>query len=1229
MCCLFFFDIRILVTHVVSFGIVLSVLLRYTDSGYPCGIFWHCVVCSSSIYGFWLPLWYLLALCCLFFFDIRILVTPVVSFGIVLSVLLRYTDSGYPCGIFWHCVVCSSSIYGFWLPLWYLLALCCLFFFDIRILVTPVVSFGIVLSVLLRYTDSGYPCGIFWHCVVCSSSIYGFWLPLWYLLALCCLFFFDIRILVTPVVSFGIVLSVLLRYTDSGYPCGIFWHCVVCSSSIYGFWLPLWYLLALCCLFFFDIRILVTPVVSFGIVLSVLLRYTDSGYPCGIFWHCVVCSSSIYGFWLPLWYLLALCCLFFFDIRILVTPVVSFGIVLSVLLRYTDSGYPCGIFWHCVVCSSSIYGFWLPLWYLLALCCLFFFDIRILVTPVVSFGIVLSVLLRYTDSGYPCGIFWHCVVCSSSIYGFWLPLWYLLALCCLFFFDIRILVTPVVSFGIVLSVLLRYTDSGYPCGIFWHCVVCSSSIYGFWLPLWYLLALCCLFFFDIRILVTPVVSFGIVLSVLLRYTDSGYPCGIFWHCVVCSSSIYGFWLPLWYLLALCCLFFFDIRILVTPVVSFGIVLSVLLRYTDSGYPCGIFWHCVVCSSSIYGFWLPLWYLLALCCLFFFDIRILALCCLFFFDIRILVTPVVSFGIVLSVLLRYTDSGYPCGIFWHCVVCSSSIYGFWLPLWYTPVVSFGIVLSVLLRYTDSGYPCGIFWHCVVCSSSIYGFWLPLWYLLALCCLFFFDIRILVTPVVSFGIVLSVLLRYTDSGYPCGIFWHCVVCSSSIYGFWLPLWYLLALCCLFFFDIRILVTPVVSFGIVLSVLLRYTDSGYPCGIFWHCVVCSSSIYGFWLPLWYLLALCCLFFFDIRILVTPVVSFGIVLSVLLRYTDSGYPCGIFWHCVVCSSSIYGFWLPLWYLLALCCLFFFDIRILVTPVVSFGIVLSVLLRYTDSGYPCGIFWHCVVCSSSIYGFWLPLWYLLALCCLFFFDIRILITPVVSFGIVLSVLLRYTDSGYPCGIFWHCVVCSSSIYGFWLFWLPLWYLLALCCLFFFDIRILVTPVVSFGIVLSVLLRYTDSGYPCGIFWHCVVCSSSIYGYPCGIFWHCVVCSSSIYGFWLPLWYLLALCCLFFFDIRILVTPVVSFGIVLSVLLRYTDSDYPCGIFWHCVVCSSSIYGFWLPLWYLLALCCLFFFDIRILITPVVSFGIVLSVLLRYTDSGYPCGIFWHCVVCSSSIYGF
>ena len=669
---------------------VLSVLLRFTDSHYPFGIFW--------------------SLCCLFFLDLRILITPLVSFV--------------------HCVVCSSQIYGFSLPLWYL--------------------FSIVLSVLLRFTNSHYPFGIFCplcflffldlrilithlvsfgHCVFCSSQIYGFSLPLWYLLS--------------------IVLSVLLRFTNSHYPFGILWplcclflldlrilitplvsfvHCVVCSSQIYGFSLPLWYLLS--------------------IVLSVLLRFTDSHYPRGIFCplcflffldlrilitplvsfvHCVVCSSQIYGFSLPIWYLLS--------------------IVFSVLLRFTDSHYPFGIFWplcflffldlrilitplvsfcHCVVCSSQIYGFSLPIWYLLS--------------------IVLSVLLRFTDSHYP---LWYLLVIVLSVllkftdshypFGIFCPL------CCLFFLDLRILIIPLVSFvlcvvcsssiyefslpiwcllSIVFSVLLRFTDSHYPFGIFWplcflffldlrilitplvsfgHCVVCSSQIYGFSLPIWYLLSivlsvllrftgshypfgifcpLCCLFFLDLRILITPLVSFG--------------------HCVVCSSQIYGFSLPLWYLLS--------------------IVLSVLLRFTDSHYPLVSFVHCVVCSSSIYGFSLPLWYLFVIVLsvlLRFTDSHypfglFCPLCCLFFFDLRILITLLVSFG--------------------HCVVCSSQIYGFSLPLWYLLV----IVLSVLLRFTDSHYLFGIFW--------------------SLCCLFFLDLRILITHLVSFG--------------------HCVFCSSQI-------------------------------------------------------------------------------------------------------------------------------------------------------------------------------------------------------------------------------------------------------------------------------------------------------------------------------------------------------------------------------------------------------------------------------------------------------------------
>ena len=575
-------------------------------------------------------------LCCQSFFELRLLIIPLVSFG--------------------HCVVSPSS-YGFWLSLWYLLAivlsvlrvtasdypvgifgpLCCRSFFELRLLIIPLVSFG--------------------HCVVSPSS-YGFWLSLWYLLAivlsvlrvtasdypfgifgsLCCQSFYELRLLIIPLVSFG--------------------HCVVSPSS-YGFWLSLWYLLA--------------------IVLSVLLRVTASNYPFGIFWplccqsffelrlliiplvsfgHCVVSPSSSYGFWLSLWYLLAivlsvlrvtasnypfgifwpLCCQSFFELRLLIIPLVSFG--------------------HCVVSPSS-YDFWLSRWYLLA--------------------IVLSVLLRVTASDYPFGIFWP--------------------LCCQSFFELRLLIIPLVSFG--------------------HCVVSPSSSYGFWLSLWYLLA--------------------IVLSVL-RVTASDYPFGIFWplccqsfelllliiplvsfgHCVVSPSSSYGFWLSLWYLLAivlsvlrvtasdypvgifwpLCCQSFFELRLLIIPLVSFG--------------------HCVVSPSS-YDFWLSRWYLLAIVLS---VLRVTAsdypfgifwpLCCQSF-ELRLLIIPLVSFG--------------------HCVVSPSSSYCFWLSLWYL----LAIVLSVLLRVTASNYPFGIFWS--LCCQS-------------------FELRLLIIPLVSFG--------------------HCVVSPSS-YGF----------------------------------------------------------------------------------------------------------------------------------------------------------------------------------------------------------------------------------------------------------------------------------------------------------------------------------------------------------------------------------------------------------------------------------------------------------------
>jgi hypothetical protein len=93
-------------------------------------------------------------------------------------------------------------------------------------------------------------------------------------------------------------------------------------------------------------------------------------------------------------------------------------------------------------------------------------------------------------------------------------------------------------------------------------------------------------------------------------------------------------------------------------------------------------------------------------------------------------------------------------------------------------------------------------------------------------------------------------------------------------------------------------------------------------------------------------------------------------------------------------------------------------------------------------------------------------------------------------------------------------------------------------------------------------------------------------FGHCVVCSSSIYGFWLPLWYLQTLLINklntltrmvaysnsspIFSGVRVarslmcnlcrslfILLSFVYLAILLSVLLRFTDSDYPFVIFKH------------------------------------------------------------------------
>ena len=93
--------------------------------------------------------------------------------------------------------------------------------------------------------------------------------------------------------------------------------------------------------------------------------------------------------------------------------------------------------------------------------------------------------------------------------------------------------------------------------------------------------------------------------------------------------------------------------------------------------------------------------------------------------------------------------------------------------FTPVVSGvrvirSLVLCVCFVDRCFSFCTFSFGHCVVCSSSICGFWLPIWHLqtfllvIVLSVLLLFDLRLLITPLAS----------------PNFSFGYCVVCSSSI-------------------------------------------------------------------------------------------------------------------------------------------------------------------------------------------------------------------------------------------------------------------------------------------------------------------------------------------------------------------------------------------------------------------------------------------------------------------
>jgi hypothetical protein len=91
---------------------------------------------------------------------------------------------------------------------------------------------------------------------------------------------------------------------------------------------------------------------------------------------------------------------------------------------------------------------------------------------------------------------------------------------------------------------------------FGHCVVCSSSIYGFWLPLWYLQTLLITYYCTTLNNTTGTASGAGTAYLFEAPGFTPFFCGV----RVVRSFALCIW-PLW------CLSFFDLRILNAPFVS--------------------------------------------------------------------------------------------------------------------------------------------------------------------------------------------------------------------------------------------------------------------------------------------------------------------------------------------------------------------------------------------------------------------------------------------------------------------------------------------------------------------------------------------------------------------------------------------------------------------------------------------------------------------------------------
>ena len=877
---------------------------------------------------------------------------------------------------FAHCIVCPSSIYGFWsdypcgifklLPI----VLSALLWSTVSDLITPSLSSNFCPLHCLPFFDLRFLIWLplwylqtFAHCIVCPSSIYGFWsdypcgifklLPI----VLSALLRSTVSDLITPVVSSNFCPLHCLPFFDLRFLVWLplwylqtFAHCIVCPSSIYGSWsdYP-------CGIF----KLL-------PIVLSALLRSTVSDLinplVSSTFAHCIVCPSSIYGFWSDYpcgifkLFPIVLSALPLSTVSDLITPVVSSNFCPLYCLPFFDLRFLIWLplwylqtFAHCIVCPSSIYGFWsdFP-------CGIF----KLL-------PIALSALLRSTVSDiitlWYLQAFTHCIVCPSLIYGFWsdYP-------CGIF----KLL-------PIVLSALLRSTVSDLInplvssnfCPL--YCLPFFNLRFLIWLPLWYLqilpIVLSALLLSTVSDLITPLVSLNFCPLYCLPIFDLRFLIWLplwylqtFAHCIVCPSSIYGFWfdyprgifklLPI----ALSAFLWSTVSDLITPVVSSSFCLLHCLPFFDLRFLLWLplwylqtFAHCIVCPSSIYGFSSD--YPFGI-----FKLLPIVLSALLRSTVPDLITPVVSSNFCPLHCLPFFDLRFLIWLplwylqtFSHCIVCPSLIYGFWSDYPFGIFKRLPIVLSALLRSTvpDLITP--------VVSSNF----CPLY------CLPFFDLRFLIW----------LTLWYLQT------FAHCIVCPSSIYGFWsdypcgifkiLPI----VLSALPLSTVSDLITPVVSSNFCPLYCLPFFDLRFLIWLplwylqtFAHCIVCPSSIYRFWynypLVSSNFCPLYCLPFFDLRFLI------WLPLWYLLTFA----------HCIVCPSSIYGSWsdypcgifklLPI----ALSALLRSTVSDLINPLVSSNFCPLYCLPFFNLRFLIWLplwylqnFAHCIVCPSSIYGFW------------------------------------------------------------------------------------------------------------------------------------------------------------------------------------------------------------------------------------------------------------------------